>query len=407
MEDGGVDSLAERLGIGARHLRRLFVQHLGASPLAVANTRRLHFAKKLIDETRLPMGEIAISAGFGSVRRFNAAIQTVYRRTPTQIRKLAHRSAAHPDDEYVFRLRYRPPFQWERLLDFLALRAIPGVEFVNAGAYLRTITLGDHSGTLAVKHDPANLALEAHISFPDPRSLFAIIERVRRMFDLLADPSEISVHFKRDPLLSKRVLALPGLRVPGCWDGFELSVRAILGQQVSVKGASTLAGRLVQKFGKSFSANTALTHLFPTSSAIVDADIASIGLPRNRAETIRAFAHAVSDGQISFGHVPDPQQFMTQLREIPGIGDWTAQYIAMRALGVPDAFPASDLGLLHGAGVEDPRKLAQLAENWRPWRAYAAMYLWQAPATANLSGARRRLASTSVSVPATYSAVSG
>ena len=377
LEDGGVDALAEKLGIGARHLRRLFIQHLGASPIAVANTRRLHFAKKLIDETQLPMGEVAIAAGFGSVRRFNAAIQGVYRRTPTQIRKLAHRSGEQPEHEYLFRLRYRPPFQWGHLLTFLAARAIPGVECVDSGRYCRTVVIGANAGTLSVAHNESNLALDVHISFPDPLSLFVIIERVRRMFDLMAEPSEIAECLKSDPLLARRIAAQPGLRVPGCWDGFELSIRAILGQQVSVKGASTLAGRLVQKFGKPFSTGSSLTHLFPSPAALADADVGSIGLPKNRAETIRGFARAVNEGSISFGPFLDPEQFMSRLRELPGIGDWTAQYIAMRALGAPDAFPASDLGLLRGAAIDDPRELARRSEAWRPWRAYAAMYLWQ------------------------------
>jgi AraC family transcriptional regulator of adaptative response / DNA-3-methyladenine glycosylase II len=377
MEDGGVEALADRLGIGARHLRRLFIQHLGASPSAIAHTRRLHFAKKLIDETMLPMGEIAIAAGFGSVRRFNAAIQNVYRRTPTQIRRLAHLTATQADNEYLFRLRYRPPFQWERLIAFLSARAIPGVEAVESGRYSRTIRLGDHAGTLTVSNDEKHLALDVHISFPDPRSLFLIIERVRRMFDLLAEPGEITACLKTDPLLAKRIAALPGLRVPGCWDGFELSMRAILGQQVSVKGAGTLAGRLVQKFGTPIGTGLTLTHLFPPPSVLAEADVASIGLPKNRAQSIRAFARAVSDRRISFGPFPDPNEFMSRLRELPGIGDWTAQYIAMRALGAPDAFPASDLGLLRGAAIEDPRDLARRSEAWRPWRAYAAMYLWQ------------------------------
>jgi AraC family transcriptional regulator of adaptative response / DNA-3-methyladenine glycosylase II len=379
LEDGGVDALAERLGIGARHLRRLFVQHLGASPIAVANTRRLHFAKKLIDETQLTMGEIAIAAGFGSVRRFNAAIHGVYRRTPTEIRKLARQANAQPENEYLFRVRYRPPFQWNHLLTFLSARAIPGVESVDAGRYRRTITLGKHAGILSVGHNERNLGLDVHISFPDSHSLFFIIERVRRMFDLLAEPGEIAETLKSDSILARRLAALPGLRVPGCWDGFELSIRAILGQQVSVKGASTLAGRLVEKFGKAFPTVSSLTHLFPSPAALADADVGSVGLPRNRAETIRQFARAVSDGTVSFGPFPDSEEFVSRLRELPGIGDWTAQYIAMRALGAPDAFPASDLGLLRGASMYDPRELSRRSEAWRPWRAYAAMYLWQGP----------------------------
>ena len=379
IEDGGVDALAERLGIGSRHLRRLFLRYLGATPIAVAQTRRLHFAKKLIDETGLPMGQIAIAAGFGSVRRFNSAFRDVYHRTPTQIRRLARVSANLAEDEYSFRLRFRPPFQWEKLLEFLAPRATPGVECVEDGRYSRNISLNGHTGNLAVSLHSTGLALEVRISFPEAKLLFLIIERVRRMFDLAADPSDMAAHLKSDPLLAHRIAAVPGLRVPGCWDGFELAIRAILGQQVSVKGATTLAGRLVSAFGTPVGNDSRLTHLFPTAETLADADVARIGLPEKRAETIRALARAVRDGSVTLQSADNIDQFHMRLRAIPGIGDWTAQYIAMRALGEPDAFPTGDLGLLRGASIASASKLAERAEAWRPWRAYAAMYLWQVP----------------------------
>jgi len=379
IEDGGVDGLAERLGIGSRHLRRLFLRYLGATPLAVAHTRRLHFAKKLIDETSLPMGQIAIAAGFGSVRRFNSAFQDVYHRTPSQIRRLARVSANLPENQYSFRLRFRPPFRWQKLLEFLAPRATPGVELVEGESYRRNISLNGRTGNLAVSLDSSGLALEALITFPEAKLLFLIIERVRRMFDLAADPADMAAHLKSDPLLMHRITAVPGLRVPGCWDGFELAVRAILGQQVSVKGATTLAGRLVTAFGTPVGTDPRLTHLFPTPEALADADVARIGLPQKRAETIRALARAVCERRISLQSVDNIEQFHMQLRAIPGIGDWTAQYIAMRALAEPDAFPVGDLGLLRGASVDNPSQLAERAEVWRPWRAYAAMYLWQVP----------------------------
>jgi AraC family transcriptional regulator, regulatory protein of adaptative response / DNA-3-methyladenine glycosylase II len=377
LEDTGVDVLAARLGIGSRQLRRLFVRHLGASPITVAKTRRLHFAKKLIDETNLPMGQIALASGFGSVRRFNAAFRSTYDRTPSQIRRFAHLASLLPANEYLFRLHFRPPFHWDSLLEFLARRAIPGVEAIESGCYRRTISLNGDSGGLGVSLAENAQALEVRISFPEPRWLFLIVERLRRMFDLSADPIEIAGRLSRDPLLANRIEAMPGLRVPGGWDGFELAVRAILGQQVSVAGASTFAGRLVRAFGRPVSAVAPLTHLFPHADALAQADVARIGLPQKRAETIRALARAVSEGQIDFGSVPNVEDFQLRLRELPGIGDWTAQYIAMRALGDPDAFPAGDLALLRSASLQSGRELAQRAEAWRPWRAYAAMYLWK------------------------------
>ena len=378
LEDGGVEALAERLGIGARHLRRLFLRHLGATPMSIAKTQRLHFAKKLIDETQLPFGEIALAAGFGSVRRFNSAFRTVYKRTPTEIRRLAHLRSTQPENEYCFRLRYRPPYHWEGLVAFLAPRATPGVEVVQGGIYQRTIVLDGQAGTLAVSLSKTEPAVEVRISFPESQLLFVIMERVRRMFDLTADPREIATNLSKSSVLAERVASMPGLRVPGCWDGFELAVRAILGQQVSVKGATTLAGRLAQKFGKPLlTGTTGLTHTSPTAESLAEADVASIGLPEQRGETIRALARAVCAGHLAFGS-GDVEDFKRQLKELPGIGEWTAQYIAMRAMGEPDAFPASDLGLLRVAGVSGPKELERMAEAWRPWRAYAAMYLWQA-----------------------------
>ncbi len=377
LEEENVDAFAARLGIGSRQLRRLFVRHLGASPTSVARTRRLHFAKKLIDETHLPMGEIALASGFGSVRRFNAAFRTTYDRTPSQIRRLAHFASAQPENEYLFRLHFRPPFHWAALLGFLAGRVIPGVEAVEQSCYHRTISLNGHSGSLNASLDEIGSALQVHISFPEPRWLFLIVERLRRMFDLGADPDEIATRLTADPHLAKRIETMPGLRVPGCWDGFELAVRAILGQQVSVAGASTLAGRLVRAFGTPISGcPPPLTHLFPSPEVLAEANVARVGLPQKRAETIRTLARAVHEGRIVFSSVANVEAFQSRLRELPGIGSWTAQYIAMRALGDPDAFPASDLGLLRGASLPNERELTQRAERWRPWRAYAAMYLW-------------------------------
>jgi AraC family transcriptional regulator of adaptative response / DNA-3-methyladenine glycosylase II len=219
-------------------------------------------------------------------------------------------------------------------------------------------------------------AIEVRISYPEPQWLYHITERLRNLFDITADPREIGEHLSIDPLLRERIVAMPGLRVPGCWDGFELAVRAVLGQQISVAGAKTLAGRLVQSFGVRISDDLPLTHLFPRAESLVEADIASIGLPEARAETIRLLARNVIEKRIRFGSIQNPDEFRSRLLEIPGIGSWTAEYIAMRALGDPDSFPANDLGLKRSLAMRGEREIVRRADSWRPWRAYAAMYLW-------------------------------
>ena len=378
IEDGGIENLAERVGVGSRHLRRLFIRHLGATPSAVAQTRRLHFAKKLIDGTRLPLGEIALSSGFGCVRRFNAAIKKTYKRTPSQIRRLARQTELQPENEYVFHLRFRPPYHWNGMLSFLAARATPGVELVDQNSYRRSICLNGHQGHFEVsREDNDDLhSLIVRVQIADPRSLFSIVERVRAMFDLNADWAAIARSLGTDPQLAASLRAQPGLRVPGCWNGFELAIRAILGQQITVKGATNLAGRLAKSFGQPLAAANGLTHLFPTPEILADAKLTNVGLTEKRAQTVRALARAVSDGHLSFDRVIDSESFLKRLCEIPGIGEWTAQYVAMRALGEPDAFPTGDLGLLRALDLTSPRDLDQRVEPWRPWRAYACMYLW-------------------------------
>jgi AraC family transcriptional regulator of adaptative response / DNA-3-methyladenine glycosylase II len=388
LEEGGVEALAGRLGVGSRHLRRLFLHHLGATPSAIVKTQRLHFAKKLIDETNLPMSEIAIASGYGCVRRFNAAIRNVYNRTPTHIRGLARQMVTQPANQYLFRLRFRRPFHWDDMLAFLAMRATPGVEAVENGCYRRTISLHGQCGWFEVALDNANDALIARVQFANPRSLFCIVERIRAMFDLNADWTAIAKSLRGDPQLAQRIRAEPGLRVPGCWNGFELAVRAILGQQVSVKGATTLAGRIAKSLGEPLDAGGGLTHLFPTSEALAELKLDNPGMPTARAETIRTLARAVREGRISFEEHVDSNELLRHLCEIPGIGKWTAQYVAMRALGEPDAFPSGDLGLLRALKLDNFRKLEQRAESWRPWRAYAAMYLWCVAAGNNGQGGR-------------------
>ena len=345
--------------------------------MAIVQTRRLHFAKKLIDETHLEMRDIAFAAGYGSVRRFNDTFQKTYQRTPSHLRNLRKKSAALPENEYRFSLRYRPPFNWEAILDFMAPRALPGIEIVEDKIYRRIFSLNNQIGWLEASLDKPADAISLRIRFPEPRLLFLIVERVRRLFDLSADSDEITAHLRHDPLLAQRIESRPGLRIPGSWDGFELTVRAILGQQVTVAGATTLTGRLVRAFGTPVVVSPKLTHIFPTPEKVAESDLTKIGLPKARAHSICSLARAVSDGKVGFTGVVNLEKFLSQVCGMLGIGNWTAQYVAMRALGEPDAFPASDLALLRAAGLRNPRELESLAETWRPWRAYAAMYLWQ------------------------------
>jgi AraC family transcriptional regulator, regulatory protein of adaptative response / DNA-3-methyladenine glycosylase II len=371
MDDGGVDDLAEKLGLGARHLRRLFLKHLGATPVAVAQTRRVHFAKKLIDETSLPMTEVAMAAGFGSVRRFNATFQALYGRTPSDLRRtgrIDRKGLPEDSGDYTFRLDYRPPLDWDSLLEFLAARAIPGVEMANSQVYRRNIRLDGSGGSIAVRQLQGKNSLELQICFPDPRCLLRIVERVRLIFDLRADPAQVERDLGNDPELGPLLVTFPGLRVPGCWDGFELAVRAVLGQQVSVKGASTLAGRIAQEFGSPAPQGFVPEgYLFPEAAVLETADVERVGLPQKRAAAIRALAGAVLRGEVVLDGSQAPDALEEAMTRIPGIGPWTAQYVAMR-LGEPDAFPGGDLYL---------REHRTAADQWRPWRAYAAMYIWK------------------------------
>jgi AraC family transcriptional regulator of adaptative response / DNA-3-methyladenine glycosylase II len=374
--DGGVEALAEHLGVGSRHLRRLFLRHLGATPSAVAHTRRLQFAKKLIDETSLPMTQVAFASGFGCVRRFNATILKVYHRTPTKIRRLARREVIQPENQYLFYLNFRPPYHWKRMLEYLAARATPGVEVIELGSYRRSISLNGSYGYVEVSLEKGSNALAVRVQIGDPRSLVFIIERIRTMFDLNADWAVIARTLKTDPILARWLAVYPGLRVPGCWDGFELATRAILGQQISIKHALALATRTVKAFGQPFHPASKLTYCFPTPAVLADANLSSVGVPGVRANTIRALARAVCDGRIAFERIADSHAFLARLSEIPGIGEWVTQYVAMRALGEPDAFPSDDVDLVRAVALSNSRELEQRSHAWRPWRAYAAMYLW-------------------------------
>jgi AraC family transcriptional regulator, regulatory protein of adaptative response / DNA-3-methyladenine glycosylase II len=383
LDEGDVDALAARLGVGERQLRRLFREHLGASPVAVAQTRRVLLAKQLIHETRLPMSEVAFAAGFGSVRRFNETFLVLFGRAPSALRRAnTTEVSAGPRGEIAVLLRYRPPYDWPAMLEFLRRRAIPGVEIVTADRYLRSVQLEGVQGTVGVELAGRH-ALRATVRFPRLSALPALIARLRRVFDLAADPVAISRHLATDPALAPLIKARPGLRVPGAWDGFELAIRAVLGQQVTVAAAARLAGRLVAAHGEPLGEadGSALTHVFPRPEALADADLTFLGMPRSRAATLSAVAAAVIADPRLFDATCGLEDAVRRLRSIRGVGEWTAQYIALRQLREPDAFPAADVGLMRAMATRDGRgysatQLLDRADSWRPWRAYAAQQLW-------------------------------
>ena len=382
LDEADVDTLAGRLGVGERQLRRLFRQHLGASPVAVAQTRRVLLAKQLIHETRLPMAEIAFASGFGSIRRFNETFQALFGRPPGALRRSSRADvSAGPRGEVSLLLRYQPPYDWEAMLRFLAARAIPGVEHVGGNGWSRSIDIGGEQGTVSVQPAEGN-ALGVTICFPKLTALPLIIARLRRVFDLAADPRSIATHLALDPALAPLIAARPGLRIPGAWDGFELALRAVLGQQITVSAARGLAGKLVAAHGVPLAEPAGeLTHVFPRPEAVAAADLTTLGMPRARAASLSAVAAALISDPDLFGARRSLAEAIEKLRTIKGIGDWTANYIALRQLREPDAFPAADIGLMRALTDENgrrptPRELSERAETWRPWRAYAAQHLW-------------------------------
>ena len=387
LDSVGVEGLAARLGVGSRHLARLFLKHIGASPVQVAQTRRLHLAKKLLDETDLSVTEIAYAAGFGSLRRFNEVILFTYQRSPSRIRKL--RRSLPEASGLRLELAYRPPFDWGWMCEFFGARAITGVEAVAEGVYRRTISVGERIGSILVRPLPGTNRLELAVDAPDTTAIAAIAARARRAFDLDADPLSIVRDLGRDRALAGRVRAAPGLRVPGAWNGFEIAVRAILGQSVSVTAARSLAARVAARHGTTLADESAPCALaFPAPEVLAERSLKDLGIAAPRALAIKRLARQVADGKLDLETPQDLEAFAGALQEIQGIGPWTAQYIALRALGHPDAFPVGDLGLLKGADVCFASKrtlthsaLARRAEEWRPWRAYAAMHLWSAYAT--------------------------
>lgn len=397
-EGASVDALAERLGVGERQLRRLFERHLGASPVAVAQTRRVLFAKQLIHDTRLPMAEIALAAGFGSVRRFNETFRALYQRPPSELRR--KQSPALPEGSVAasgvtVRLRYRPPYDWAGILAHLKLRALDEIEWADATSYRRTLQEDGSVGTVEVRHLPALQSLAVTIRCASLRALPRIVARVRRLFDVGTDVAAIGAHLSLDPLLAPLIRARPGLRVAGAWEPFELATRAVLGQQISVEAARRLAVRLARSCGSpvspSESGHSSLLRVFPSAAEVARADLRDLGMPGARRQALVSLAQAtLADPQL-FEPRDSIEDTVRRLSAIRGVGDWTAHYIALRAVREPDAFPASDVGLLRAASVEggvrpSPAALVARARSWRPFRAYAAQHLWAADAAPSISG---------------------
>jgi AraC family transcriptional regulator of adaptative response / DNA-3-methyladenine glycosylase II len=385
MDGAGLEDLAGRLGVGARHLRRLFDQYVGASPVSVAQTHRILFAKTLINETQLSMTDVALAAGFGSIRRFNAVLQQTYGRAPTALRRAA-KSQGDAGAGVTLKLAFTPPYDWDAIIGFLSQRAIPGVEAVESGRYRRSFVIGSSRGVVDVRPAPGANHLLATIFTSNVMALAAVVARLRRVFDLDADIAAIDAHLAKDARLAQAVRQRPGLRVPGAWDGFELAVRAVLGQQVSVRAATTFAGRLAAAHGEPLGLDLedGPNRVFPSPQAVAAADLTAIGLTRARAASLNALSRAMLADPRLLRAYDTLDETTAKLGALPGVGPWTAHYIAMRALREPDAFPASDLGLMRAMAIEGrrptPTQLFTLAEAWRPWRAYAALRLWtQAP----------------------------
>jgi AraC family transcriptional regulator of adaptative response / DNA-3-methyladenine glycosylase II len=381
LHDGTLDGLATTLGVTGRHLRRAFVAELGVPPLQVAHTRRLAIARQLLRDTRIPITDVARAAGFGSVRRLQAATRGRSADSPTALRR---GSESSPTTDPTILLEARPPFDGAAVLAFLAARALPGVEVVSDRAYTRTLTIGDRTGVVTVSlHGPH--AVSVAVSPALGPTLVQVAARVRRLFDLDAHPAAIDAALGADPRLAPSVEAHPGRRVPGTLEPIELAVRVVLGQQISVAAARTLAARIVAQLGTRVDGPDGLTCVFPSAAALADAGpdrIAAIGMPRTRAATVHALARAVADELVELHPGADPTDTIARLDALPGIGPWTAEVIAMRALGWPDAFPAGDLGVRRALGVRTEREARDAAERWRPWRAYAVLHLWNNPVEA-------------------------
>jgi AraC family transcriptional regulator of adaptative response / DNA-3-methyladenine glycosylase II len=378
LNDAGIEVLAAEMGLSGRQLRRSIEREYGVAPVELAQTRRLLLAKQLLTETQIKIADVAFASGFSSLRRFNHLFLSRYRLSPTALRRSSGTAAA--GDAVTLRLAYRPPLDWNALAGFLVGRGAVGVEAMDGERYLRAVRIGNCTGWIAAAPIAGEAALRVEVVSTLLPVLTPLLARLRRLFDLDANPLAIAEHLSCDPRLSASLSRRPGLRVPGAFDGFELALRAVLGQQISVKAATTVFGRFARAYGEPLQTPfAALTHTGPRAGLIAEAsleEIAALGMPRTRAATVRGLARAVTSGTVRLEPGSNPEQTVAALKELPGIGDWTAQYVAMRALRDPDAFPASDLGIYRSLGVSKPRDALAAAESWRPWRAYAALHLW-------------------------------
>jgi AraC family transcriptional regulator of adaptative response / DNA-3-methyladenine glycosylase II len=384
IEEGsaGLENVAKQFGWSSRQIRRIVQNELGVSPIELVMTRRLLLAKQLLTETTLPIIEVAYASGFSSVRRFNDAFGMRYDMPPSRFRKDANgavSSTAH--DSFTLQLSYRSPFDWTAMQAFLGARTMKGVELVRDDAYLRTVRLGEHTGWIRVSHAPAKRALFVELTHSLTPVLPALLGRLRNLFDLSARPDVIADHLAKDPLLAAAVRRRPGLRVPGAFDGFEIAVRAILGQQITVKGATTIAGRFADAFGEPIATpHQGLDRASPTPQRLAAARVSSLtklGIIETRARSIIALAQEFSSGRLELEPGADAERTIAQLVALPGIGAWTAHYIAMRALRWPDAFPKEDVALRKTLGGVTAARAEELSQPWRPWRSYATLHLWQ------------------------------
>jgi AraC family transcriptional regulator of adaptative response / DNA-3-methyladenine glycosylase II len=382
LSDAGIEELAAEFGIGSRQLRRVVKQEYGVAPVELAQTRRLLLAKQLIADTQLRMIDIAFASGFSSVRRFNDLFQTRYKLNPTTLRRT--QQMANKSTFITLKLGYRPPLAWMVLARFLTARSSPNIERLENNRYLRTIRIGQHRGWIAAFPDERQHLLCVEVSPDLLPVLMQLRARLRHLFDLDANPAIVEAYLSADKNLAAHIRKMPGLRIPGTLDGFEVALRAVLGQQISVKAATTIFGRFADYFGEQIKTPfDGLDRLPPTAEDIANAKLQSIidrGLTQKRATTVQALARAVADKKLILQPAINQEEMAEKLAAIPGIGPWTTQYIAMRALADPDAFPHSDLALLKAFQLKRPAELLRIAENWQPWRAYAAMHIWNSMA---------------------------
>jgi AraC family transcriptional regulator, regulatory protein of adaptative response / DNA-3-methyladenine glycosylase II len=381
--DAKLEDIASQFDLSSRQIRRIIQKEMGVSPIELMQTRRLLLAKQLLTETSLPMTEIAFASGFSSLRRFNDAFRRNYRMPPTRLRKEAsnNRTASISEDTSIVQLSYRAPYDWKGILDFLRTRMIKEIEWVTNDEYLRTVRMGKHKGWLRVRNNPQKHALTIEFTHTLTPVLPALLGRLKDLFDLSARPDLISSLLKKDKILKDIVKNNAGLRVPGAFDGFELAIRAILGQQITVKAATTLSCRFAEAFGeKIITPIPKLSRLSPLPEKIAKAsvdDIAKLGIVSARAKAIIALAKTCRAGMLNLESSSHPEKVIEQLVALPGIGLWTAHYIAMRALRWPDAFPKGDIAILNNLGNITAKEADKMSQKWRPWRSYAVLYIWR------------------------------